>query len=85
MKSDYYKATKSAIVGHLKGVTRERRFRTRVNMGVQVPEQRNILYVPPIRCSISKCKEVAFRHGVCEKHVEIWENTHLLKTTDIIK
>ena len=85
MKSEYYRHTKSAIVGHLKGVPRDQRFRTRVNMGIQVPETRNVMYVPPVRCSINKCQEVAIKHGVCEKHVEIWENTHLLKTTDTEK
>ena len=77
LKSKFYKSTKSAIMSHLKNVPKDQRFKTRVNMGVEVPETRSIMYVAPVRCSLNTCMGVAVKYGVCEKHVNIWERTYL--------
>ena len=87
MRTEVYTGMKSAIIGHLKSVPRGERFQTRVNMGVEIPESRNILYVAPEKCSLNSCSRPGSLYGVCEAHREIWLNTypHLLKTTDADK
>jgi len=75
MRSEVYTTMKSAIIGHLKSVPRNERFQTRVNMGVQVPESRNILYVAPETCSLNNCSRPKSLYGVCEFHREMWLNT----------
>ena len=79
LRSEAYTSMKSAITGHLKTVSRSERFQVRVDMGVKVPESRNILYVAPDRCSLNNCMGIAVKHGVCEKHVAIWEHTYFPK------
>jgi len=76
MRTEVYTGMKSAIIGHLKNVPRGERFQTRVNMGVEIPESRNILYVAPEKCSLKNCERPQSLYGVCEFHREIWLNTH---------
>jgi hypothetical protein len=76
MRSKVFTGMKSAIIGHLKTVPRNERFQTRVNMGVEVPETRNILYVAPETCSLNNCERSQSLYGVCEFHREIWLNTY---------
>jgi hypothetical protein len=68
MRSEVYTSMKSAITGHLKTVPRNERFQTRVNMGVNVPESRNILYVAPETCWVKNCTGAVHERGVCEIH-----------------
>jgi len=76
MRTEIYTSMKSAIMGHLKNIPRGERFQTRVNMGVEIPESRNILYVAPEKCSLKNCERPQSLYGVCEFHREIWLNTH---------
>lgn len=76
LRSEVYTNMKSAIIGHLKSIPRNERFQTRVNMGVEVPESRNILYVAPDTCSLNNCSRPQSLYGVCEFHREIWLNTY---------
>jgi hypothetical protein len=87
MRTEIYTGMKSAIIGHLKNIPRGERFKTRVNMGVEVPESRNILYIAPETCSLNNCSRPRSLYGVCEFHRELWLNTypHLLKTPDVNK
>jgi hypothetical protein len=82
MRSEFYMTMKSAIMGHLKTVPRNERFQTRVNMGVQVPESRSIMYVAPVKCSLNNCERSQSLYGVCEVHRELWLNAypHLRET-----
>jgi hypothetical protein len=82
LRSEAYTCMKSAITGHLKTVSRAERFQTRVDMGVEVPESRSILYVAPDRCSLKNCMGLAVKHGVCEKHVAIWELTYGVRKSE---
>ena len=72
MRTENYTSMKSAIMGHLKTVPRNERFQTRVNMGVQVPESRSIMYVAPETCSLGNCEKPKSLYGVCEFHREMW-------------
>jgi hypothetical protein len=76
MRTEIYTGMKSAIIGHLKSVPRNERFQTRVNMGVQVPESRSLMYVSPETCSLKDCERPQSLYGVCEFHREIWLNTY---------
>jgi hypothetical protein len=76
MRSEVYVQMKGAITGHLKTVPRNERFQLRIDMGVEVPETRNILYVAPETCSLNNCSRPKSLWGVCEFHREIWLNTH---------
>jgi hypothetical protein len=75
MRSEFYTAMKSAIMGHLKTVPRNERFQTRVNMGVEVPETRSIMYVAQAKCSLNNCERSQSLYGVCEFHREMWLNS----------
>jgi hypothetical protein len=87
MRTEVYTGMKSAILGHLKTVPRGERFQTRVNMGVEVPESRNIMYIAPKKCSLNNCSNSQSLYGVCESHRELWLRTYptLLKTPDVNK
>lgn len=76
MRTEVYTGMKSAITGHLKTVPRNERFQTRVNMGVEVPESRSIMYVAPEKCCLNNCSRPQSLYGVCEFHRELWLNTH---------
>ena len=47
LRSDAYTQMKSAISSHLRAVPKNERSRTRINMGVEVPKERSILYIAP--------------------------------------
>jgi hypothetical protein len=76
MRSEFYTTMKSAIMGHLKTVPRNERFQTRVNMGVEVPESRSIMYVAPEKCCLKNCERPQSLYGVCEFHRELWLKTY---------
>jgi hypothetical protein len=76
MRSEIYTSMKSAIVNHLKEVPRALRFQTRVDMGVEIPDSRNILYVAPQMCYLKDCTRPACKYGVCQEHIPIYINTY---------
>ena len=68
MRTEVYTSMKSAIIGHLKTVPRGERFQLRVDMGINVPESRSILYVAPVTCWVKNCTRAVHERGVCEIH-----------------
>jgi hypothetical protein len=70
IKSEFYKKMKSGIIGHLKTMPRGERTQLRVNMGVQVPEERQIFYLhPELKCKIRGCQDfVKENYEMCETH-----------------
>lgn len=75
LRSQVFIQMKSAVIGHLKTVPRNERFQLRVDMGVEVPESRNVLYIAPETCSLTNCSRPKSSYGVCEFHREIHLNT----------
>lgn len=70
IKSEFYKKMKSGIIGHLKTMPRGERTQLRVNMGVKVPEERQIFYLhPELKCKIRGCQDfVKENYEMCETH-----------------
>ncbi len=72
LRSEFYKKIKSGIVGHLKTMPRGERTQMRVNMGVKIPEERQIFYLhPEIKCSIKGCQKFVKEKSVCEVHLKM--------------
>jgi hypothetical protein len=70
MKTDVYQDLNSAILGHLKGVTRAERGQLRINMGSDQPTE--TFYISDTggpRCNLLGCNLPLVERGACARHL----------------
>jgi len=70
MKTDVYQDLNSAILGHLRGVTRAERGQLRINMGSDQPADSFYILDPGgPRCNIFGCNLPLVERGACARHL----------------